>query len=834
MIQVKMQNIDDRSKSIIKFKQEPKYLSMCNTMLENGYSYENTKNLLRHWNCLGEDQVVCETIALALFEMSVLSETSASHINSLGDIIVEGIVPKLRDGGQMRNYVKHRIARFKTRLHTKFNTNVDNMKTSNSDTIAKFNQAISSVTKAATGVAPTAQPKQDVNPKNEEAAIKVYERLDKALSEMVVCDTILNNQKKLNSRFNFNKLIEESADIEDCIDILCECIDTYRMGIKHKYNVALQNIPYSLHKSGIKYDMKDIVEGVTDYFLFNSDSPDIPVMKKVLEHNMTFLYEKKDVEGLDYMFKDIAKLDIKFDDTMVLLHEVDAEKVVNTLKQSKDKIEDMINDFKKSAEKTPDKLKALIRRIYTQPADQIIDEYPDILSLIRKSVLFCSLGSLHPLLGIVGLCVDFAITLHFSRKQLDKYIEKQEKEIEKVNKKIDKAKNDEQKKKLEEYKETLKKGLEKLRDHRNKLYTEEEAEKLRDRDMDKDMELDRSGDDDIDFDFNFDEAVDLIYTLGNMMEDYNNMLNRENNIVNLKESLIDFSTIDAQNTIDFFDITLRDGSSYKDFYNDALMETVIKANNKKDPYTPVNNILYGEKAKMAEVSAYNNARDIDYSIIENANTIQRLKYSVGLMNNINTAYKAINDISESVINTQHGVVLTEADIKATLQLASINLKNAIKNLSDKEKIASRNLDASVNTFSRGVERALKNDNREAVLRGSMIPSASKTVKTAILLGTAWAVQPALAVIGALGAFALSKNIQAKERQMILDEIEIELEMNEKYLRTAEDNNDMKAMRELLKIQRDLKRQHQRIKYHMRVYHNQTVGTGASANPDSED
>ena len=58
-------------------------------------------------------------------------------------------------------------------------------------------------------------------------------------------------------------------------------------------------------------------------------------------------------------------------------------------------------------------------------------------------------------------------------------------------------------------------------------------------------------------------------------------------------------------------------------------------------------------------------------------------------------------------------------------------------------------------------------------------------------------------------------------------------MNEKYLRIAEENNDMKATRELLKIQRDLQRQHQRIKYKMKVYHNQTTGLGASASTNDD-
>ena len=52
--------------------------------------------------------------------------------------------------------------------------------------------------------------------------------------------------------------------------------------------------------------------------------------------------------------------------------------------------------------------------------------------------------------------------------------------------------------------------------------------------------------------------------------------------------------------------------------------------------------------------------------------------------------------------------------------------------------------------------------------------------------------------------------------MVLDEIEIELKICQKYIDIAEQKNDMKALRELLSIQRNLERQRQRIKYKMKV------------------
>ena len=52
--------------------------------------------------------------------------------------------------------------------------------------------------------------------------------------------------------------------------------------------------------------------------------------------------------------------------------------------------------------------------------------------------------------------------------------------------------------------------------------------------------------------------------------------------------------------------------------------------------------------------------------------------------------------------------------------------------------------------------------------------------------------------------------------MVIDELEIELKMCEKYIDIAESKNDMKALKQLLTIQRELERQLQRIKYKMKV------------------
>lgn len=197
--------------------------------------------------------------------------------------------------------------------------------------------------------------------------------------------------------------------------------------------------------------------------------------------------------------------------------------------------------------------------------------------------------------------------------------------------------------------------------------------------------------------------------------------------------------------------------------------------------------------------------------------------SIDETNAIYNLYKKAEGLRliESIISAceeANSGILNELSFTNSVKLAGEKLKKTMTKLRDKDKQISMNVDSAMNSLVKGVEKSLTNDNREAVIKGSILPSASKIIKTAIMTGLVAIVNPALAVIGLLGKIAISKKYKAKERQMILDEIEIELKMADKYLKVAEDKNDLQATKQLLTIQRSLERQRQRIKYKMKVDH----------------
>ena len=153
-----------------------------------------------------------------------------------------------------------------------------------------------------------------------------------------------------------------------------------------------------------------------------------------------------------------------------------------------------------------------------------------------------------------------------------------------------------------------------------------------------------------------------------------------------------------------------------------------------------------------------------------------------------------------------------------IKLYIAGIKDKAKNLSAKEKSISRSADTAFNMFVQNLQRAMVSDRREAIIKGSVIPSFSKSIKIALgLAGLGVATGgPAVPIIAALGAFACSKNLTKKERALLLDDIVIEIEVLDKEIQVAENNNNYKKMRELMKTKRELERQYARIQYNVRV------------------
>ena len=145
------------------------------------------------------------------------------------------------------------------------------------------------------------------------------------------------------------------------------------------------------------------------------------------------------------------------------------------------------------------------------------------------------------------------------------------------------------------------------------------------------------------------------------------------------------------------------------------------------------------------------------------------------------------------------------------------LKTKFKGMSQKEKEISKKIDTSFKALVKSLKDGLVSDRREAIIKGSVIPSFSKCIKIgAALAGIAKFGHPELAAIAALGGFIASKKLTKKERLLLLDEIDIELDVLDKEINNAESRGQMKKYRALMQQKKSLQRQQKRIQYNIRL------------------
>lgn len=156
----------------------------------------------------------------------------------------------------------------------------------------------------------------------------------------------------------------------------------------------------------------------------------------------------------------------------------------------------------------------------------------------------------------------------------------------------------------------------------------------------------------------------------------------------------------------------------------------------------------------------------------------------------------------------------------TLKFAAINLKKKSQQLDTKTKEISKEIDMQANRFMKAVKDLYTNDNRESIIRGSIVPSFHKLFQRAVVgavgTGVVAIINPAAAIATAalyvFSLIAVSKHNTDKERALLLDEIDIELDVIEKEIHRAEEQNKLKNYRRLVAHKKKLQRERARIKY----------------------
>jgi hypothetical protein len=223
---------------------------------------------------------------------------------------------------------------------------------------------------------------------------------------------------------------------------------------------------------------------------------------------------------------------------------------------------------------------------------------------------------------------------------------------------------------------------------------------------------------------------------------------------------------------------------------------------KKEEYVPLAIQLeaYGILTDILEDSSIPTVKDSLNKIKSKANEVK------------NNVKSAVNKTVDNVKKKKKTINLK------SLRLYLTGLKAKLKDMDTKQKEVSRQMDIASRNLVKSVKDALISDRREAVIRGSVIPSFSKCLKTSLsLIGLGVITQnAALPFITLIAGLIASKKLTKKERLLLLDEIEVELQVVEKEIQNAESRNQIKKYRALLNYKKDLQRQYQRIRYNIKV------------------
>lgn len=751
-------------------------------------------------------------------------------------------------------------------------------------------------------------------------------KYDKSIKDVLIeneyCDRLLRNHEKLNIKesTSLDNFIKNNYDIysSDNIETIyeaCDMIYGYKMKFSTKFNVALENILYSISKiTNIDSNTrKNILENVIDRFC-SYDDTSMYVIQTVLENNQ--FYSDDDKEYVDYIYDDINTIN---------------ESKIDKKEKKSHKLKDMLAGLsikKMSNTKLYNAVKFILRKLYTKSKDNILDELPNFFTWARKMIVFSTF--VVPPVGIITAMVDYFISMSLSRSATKEMLEKMRRERDNTRKKADKAKG-ETKKKYEAYLKQLDKDIQKVEDYEDTLYSDKEN--------DERMSKDYGGDDDMDdlLEGTFLNLNDNVVSVEDYFEYHHYDVFRElktlfeftkglrgKYIVPVEDiELCKFRDLNPKTLYQFLDGNceiifkladwlciyqrndlLRTHSNMtvdeaNEIIKDEVLKTTEKINNMSEDfsvycdgdddlwsiYAVLNGaVLDTEQDKYDQMTQeeivkqivlsdnieYATNNDLYKALESNIRSLDKddLKLIVDCIYESNiidkdkiidiyTEYKnelkgndkyncssiletGIDKLNkrkepkacyyleeyEDYNNITH-TLLEAGKLKTKLKIANkkatdkanvvkSRVMNKGKELNTKQKMASEKLDNFVDNFYDKAQRELSNKNREQVIKGNILPSFSTIIKMAIGSAGLGMINPALGAISFVGGLAVSKKGTKKEKQYILDEIEVQLELVEKKISYAESNNDMKALETLLKIKQRLQREKQRIIYNGRA------------------
>lgn len=437
-------------------------------------------------------------------------------------------------------------------------------------------------------------------------------------------------------------------------------------------------------------------------------------------------------------------------------------------------IPSILNDFKAEQKKSLGRFKYYLGKIYRKSPQNIIDSTPNIFSIVRVVFILApaAVPIVGPIISLILVFIDRLISMDINNKQCESLIKKLDAERDKVNKDIEKK--PERKEELEKYGKCIDKCTKKVEAYRDANISSEEIEGRKRPGSSKSSDFDF----DMDDDFSLEQTLAVISAMNTIMEaKQNNLTEKVCSIIT--EVLTETTSMEEINSL------MEAASCCKRTVN---MEPVVKALRSSKKGKPIVESVQLESVATAYALYSYETEDTIDDIMTEAYYVEQI--------------------------TQ---VINEGFNLSKLKLLFNVAKDKARDLNTKQRGLWRNMDIAASGFMKSVERAMTSDRREGIIKGSLVPSFSKCMKTAIGLGVISFINPVLGIITAMGMIGVSKSLNYKERQLIYDEIDTELKVVEKEIEMANNDGDMKRYRCMLQYQKRLEREKQRIKYGMKVH-----------------
>lgn len=808
--------------------------------LKENYSYQKAKLVLENWTGFKNEDIAIDKV-LEVFTI-IADNDNDSNIRNASNIIEGKIIPKLRNAKQTnklnhykRGWIKHRHTAMLN--DTKDNENAVSKAKANGGYLGnslhpnrKYKRDIYGRKMGEVKKANADENKQSDTDEKKDIATECFDGFLHTAFVNEQCDRVLTNHSKLTKRFNLDNIVRKcpltEAALKDCVYNICNLINTYESAFGVRYDIALENIMYLMSKNCVPVDNKFILETVTDYFLMtelNEETADAKLhdMIYIIENSkffspeelsvVSYLYEDEQaiIEAVENE-EDIEQIPLEENKVHDMFMKYKKKKTITIKKKNKLeslKIKKIIHDFKKEHNKSIEKFKIAISRIFVNSPEGIINELPDIFEFVRLGIVLGGFA-INPILGIITLITGFFLKMKVARERMEKVCEQYEKERDRYKKKMNEADDEKKKEKYKALYNQYKNDLYKLESYRDSLYTEAENDKRMEEKYAKEAEA--SGGDDFDFDFdmdfNFDEQAainytellstlyeQLSYTKGDLMVAISsNIKNMDSDdIYNITEAVkVCNDIVDCPRYITILENELERVRNNK---QSSFIASLQKIDTIKTCISDINSVKYNSLLKTAYVSNNTDLPDME-------TVYEAMKYKYDIIDD------TIDYISESKDEKSGMSFLSK------VKIASENLRRSMLKAKDKDKQLSMKLDSELNRTMKSAKKAMISDSRESIIRGSFLPSASKCIHLALAGGVVALFSPVAAVIALIGFIGTSKSLTEKERNLILDDIDIEIKMCDKYLKAAEDKDDLVAVREIMKTKRDLERQRARILY----------------------